>query len=99
MSRPTAAVVVLGVVPGKEALAEGARILNRAEAFGKLRAVLQGFELAFPERIVIGDMRAAVSLGDARISQQQGDRLGGHGRAAVGVKSELVGSDVLLAHR
>jgi hypothetical protein len=37
-----AAVMVLGVVPGKEALAKAACILDRAEASRELGSVLQG---------------------------------------------------------
>src|SRR5262245_19541306 len=60
-----AAVVVLGVVTGEEDLAEAAGVLDRAEAFGKLGPVLQGLELTFRERVVIGEVGPAVGLGDA----------------------------------
>ena len=56
----------------------------------------QGFELTFREGVVVGDMRPAVSLGDAQIGQEQGNRFGGHGGSAIGVDGELVGADVLL---
>ena len=42
-----AGMVVLVVVPGKEVLAETARILNRSEAVRVSRAVLQGLEVRF----------------------------------------------------
>ena len=35
------------VVPREEGLAEGAAVLNAAEAIGKLRAIFHGAELAF----------------------------------------------------
>jgi hypothetical protein len=38
---------MLVVIPGKERVAEGAAILNRAEAIGKVGAIFQGAELAF----------------------------------------------------
>jgi hypothetical protein len=41
------AVMVLGVVPGKEGLAEGACALGRTEAVGKLGPILYGLEVAF----------------------------------------------------
>jgi hypothetical protein len=40
-------VAMLVVVPREESLAEGAAVLNAAEAIGKLGALLQGAELAF----------------------------------------------------
>lgn len=54
-----AAVIVLGVVPGREALAKAACILNRAEAFPELGSVLRGLELTFRERVVVGDVGPA----------------------------------------
>ena len=77
-----AGVMMLGVVPGKEDLAEAAGVLNGAKTIRKLRAVFQGFELTFREGVVVGDMRPAVSLGDAQIGQEQGNRFGGHGGSA-----------------
>ena len=46
------------VVPREEPLAEGTGVLDRPETVRKLGAVLHGAELAFRERIVVGDMRA-----------------------------------------
>jgi hypothetical protein len=43
-------------VPGREALAKAACILNRAEAFG---SVLRGLELTFRERVAVGDVGPA----------------------------------------
>src|SRR5579864_3188031 len=60
------------------------------------RAVFEGAELAFRIRIVIGDMRAAVSFEDAQISQQQRHRFGFHRRAAIGMDGESAGCDVLF---
>jgi len=62
-----AGVMVLDVVPGEEDLAEGAGVLDGSETIGKLGPVLQGFELAFREGIVIGDVRAAVGFGDTQV--------------------------------
>ena len=66
---------MLVVVPGKKRVAEGAAILNRAEAIGKLGAILHGAELAFRKRIVVGSVGPAVGLGDAEIGQQKGHGL------------------------
>ena len=40
-------VAMVVVVPREESLAEGAAVLNTAEAIGKLGAVFHGAELAF----------------------------------------------------
>src|SRR5271170_13084 len=73
-----AAVAVLVVVPGEEVLAVRSCCLDRVEAAGEVRPVLEGLELAFRERVVVADVRAAVGLGDSEVGQQQRDRLGGH---------------------
>ena len=46
-------VVVILVVPGEEAAAEGPGILDAAEALGELRLVFQGLEVRLRERIVV----------------------------------------------
>ena len=95
--QPAAGVMMLGVVPGEEDLAEAAGILDGTETIWELRTILQGFELTLRERVVIGDVRVAVGLGDAQVGEEQGDRLGGHRSAAIGMDGELVRHDVLLA--
>src|SRR6185436_15903747 len=60
-----ACVSMLGVVPAEEVLAEGARFLDRGEAVREAGAVLQGLELGLGVRVVVGDVRAGVGLGDA----------------------------------
>src|SRR5450759_2649614 len=55
-----AGMVVLVVVPGEEPLAEEAPLLDRAEAAGELRAVLQGLELRLREGVVVGHVGPAV---------------------------------------
>ena len=59
-----AAVMVILVVPGEEAAAEGPDILDTAEAPGELRLVFQGFEVRLREGVVVGGMRPASSLSD-----------------------------------
>jgi len=66
------------VVPVEELLAVSAGILDRAEAIGEVRSVLQSFELRLRVGIVIRDMRAAVGFGDVEIDQERGDGLGSH---------------------
>ena len=90
-----AAVAVLGVVvPAEERAAKGPGVLQGAEALRKLRAILQGFELG-RERFVVVDMGAAMSLGDAKISEQQRHCPGFHTRIPVGMQGELPERDVL----
>jgi hypothetical protein len=52
--------MVLLVVPGKEVPTELLGVLDAAEALGKPRLILQGFEVAFRERVVVGGVRAAM---------------------------------------
>lgn len=63
------------VVPAEEVHCEGASILDRAEARREAWPVLQGAELALGVRVVIGDVRAAVGLGDAKVAEQEGNGL------------------------
>src|ERR1035438_3774913 len=49
--------MVLAVIPAKKVLTEDAGVLDRAETIGKLRSVLESFELTFGVGIVIRDMR------------------------------------------
>jgi len=92
-----AGVAVLFVVPLEELLTEGTAVLNAAEAIREFRTVLHGAELAFRVRIVVGDIRPAVSLGDAQVGHHVG-RLGSHHAAAVGMDVELAGRDLVLAN-
>src|ERR1035441_2916569 len=88
--------MVLAVIPAKKVLTEDAGVLDRAETIGKLRSVLESFELTFGVGIVIRDMRPTVRLGDSQVRQQEGNRLGGHRGSAIGVEVELAGHDELL---
>ena len=94
-----AAVTVLVVVPGEEALAERAPVFERAEAIRELRTVLQGLELRFRERVVVGDVGAAVGLGDAEVGQEQRHGLVRHRRAAVGMDRELARGECRASRR
>ena len=60
-----ASVTMFGVVPGEEDAAVGPDVLDRAEPLGECRPVLQRLELRLRERVVVGDVRAGMSLGDA----------------------------------
>lgn len=80
---------MLLVVPLEKLLAKVAAVLYAAEAIRKLRAVFHGSELVFRIRVVVGHIRAAVALGDTQVGHQEGDRLGFHDSATVGVDGEL----------
>ena len=62
-----AAVVVLGVVPGKEGLRPGPRIDQAAKAVGIIGLILHRFELGLGERIVIRDVRARMARLHAQV--------------------------------
>jgi hypothetical protein len=84
------------VIPSEEGLAVPAGGLDGVEAAGEIGPVLQGLELRFAKRIVVGHVRATMRLGDTEIGEQQRHRLGGHRGAAIGVDGQLIGSDALL---
>ena len=69
---------MLEVVPGEEALAEAAGVLDGTEVVGEGGPVLHGLELGLGLRIVVGHVRGGVALGDAEVGQELGDLLGGH---------------------
>ena len=62
-----AGMAVMIVIPGEELLAERTGILERPKAFGEARPVFQSAEVAFRIRVVVGDMGAAVGLGNPQI--------------------------------
>lgn len=88
--------VVLFVVPVEEVDGEGTGVLDGAEAGWEAWPILQGSELTFRVRVVVGDMRAAVGFGNPKITEQEGDWFGGHRRAAIGMNGELRTRDALL---
>ena len=58
-------VAVFFVVPAEKFLTESPAVLDAAEAVRELRAILQRAEWTFRVRVVVGDVRTAVRLGDA----------------------------------
>ena len=70
------------VVPLEELLAEGAAVLDAAEAIWKIRPVLHGSD------------RAAVALGDTQVGHKEVDFMTG---PSVGMNGELAGRDLVLA--
>ena len=90
------AMMVLAVVPGKEVLAEGARVVQRTEPLGKGRAVLERLELAFRERIVVGDPRPAQAAAFAEVGKLPHQGFGLERGAAVGMNCQRTRCDPLL---
>ena len=90
-----ARMVVEVVVPIEKVPAEGLGVLDGTESFGEVGAVLQGFELGFRERVVVGHLRPGVGLGHTQVRQQQCHRLRLHRRAAVSVENQLTAIDPL----
>lgn len=80
---------MLVVVPGEELLAEGAAVLNAAEAIRKAGPVLQGAKLAFRVRVVVRNVGSAVRLGDAQVGHQERHWFGAHDFSTVGVNGQL----------
>ena len=64
-----AAVVVAVVVPVEELAAEGACVLDGAEAVGKFRAIFHRLELTLRVGVVVGLVGPRVGLGDPEIGQ------------------------------
>ena len=64
-------VVVVVVVPGEECAAEDAGVVERCEARRERRAVLQGLEVRFRERVVGRGVGSAVGLLDAEVGEQE----------------------------
>jgi hypothetical protein len=87
------------VVPGEEDLAVLAGCFDRGGPGGEVWPVIQRLELRFAERVVVGDVRAGVRLGDAEVGEQERHRFGGHRRAAAGVDGQLVAADRLPGAR
>jgi hypothetical protein len=58
--QPEPAVVMLGVVPAKEAFAVRAGVFERAETRGEIRAILERLALRFRIRMVVRDGGARV---------------------------------------
>jgi hypothetical protein len=74
------------------ALAVDTGVFDAAEPLGKVGTIFECFELRLGIRIVIGDMRSAMGLGDLQIDQQGGHGLAAHAGAAVGVQGERAGT-------
>ena len=94
-----AGMTMLSVVPAEELSAMRPCIFDRAEARRKVGSVLQGLKLRLGIRIVIRDVRPAVSFGDVQIDEQLGDRFGAHAGAAIGVQGQRTRHDSLLVDR
>ena len=61
---------MLCVIPGKEGLTKGSGILNGAEPFVELWAVLERFELGFRVRVVVAHVWAAMGFAYPQIAKK-----------------------------
>ncbi len=86
--------VMLVVVPGKEAPCPGPGRRDGGETVRIIGTVFHGLELRLAEWIVVEGVWTAVAFRDAQIDQQLAQRLGLHQAAVVGVEAELVGLNV-----
>ena len=59
------------VVPAEEVEGKDSGVLDRSEAVGEAWPILQGAELAFRVRVVVGDVGATVGLGDPEIAEEE----------------------------
>jgi hypothetical protein len=88
--------VMFGVVPGEELLAERPGVFDASEPVGELRPVLHCLEMGFRVGIVIADMRPGKAFGDAQVSKQESDRFRGHTGAPIGMDAQFVCLDHLF---
>ena len=91
--------VVFMVVPVEQLPGASPAVLDRTKPFWKLRPVLDCLELGFRERVVIGNMRSGVRLGNSKVGQQQRHGLRLHRRPSVGMNRQLIAPDVLFVVR
>ena len=79
------------IIPGEEAAAEDAGLVDGFEPFGEFWLIFQCLEVGFREWVVIRGVWAAVGFDHAEIGQHRGGRFGLHRCATVGVPGKLVG--------
>ena len=77
-------VAMFGVIPGEKLPAESPGILYTAESLRKLWPISKGLELGFQKGVVVRDMRSAMGLGYAQVSQKLGHAPGNHGASLIG---------------
>ncbi len=94
--RSRSGMMLLVVVPLKEALAEPARILSGiSDPTGGISKCGTGFRI----RIVVGNMRAGMCFHDAEVGHEQSHGFRFHGRTTSGVDGQLAGpNELLTAH-
>ena len=74
-------------------------ILDTAEAFGKARLILQGLEVAFGERVVVGRVRTVMRTGHTEIGEQKSRGFRRHRTTAIGMERELAGQHIVFRDR
>jgi hypothetical protein len=83
--------VMVLVVPIEEAATETSCVLDAAEAFRKAWLILQGLEVAFGERVIVGRVRTVMRTGYTEIGEQKSRGFRLHRTAAIGMERELTG--------
>ncbi len=78
-----APVVMFRVIPGEEALAEAAAVLDATKAVWEIGTVLERLEPRLGERVVIACIRPAVGLCHPQVGQKQCHRLGSQWSAVI----------------
>ena len=89
-------VVMVLVVPVEEAAAEAFGVFDAAEALREPRLILQGLEVAFGERVVVGGMRAVVRAGDPEDRRAAGRLPWPSSGRAIGTQGELAWRHVVF---
>ena len=90
------AVAMLGVIPIEERTTEAPSVFLRAESLRKSWHVLHRFEVTLRIRIVVGNVRSAMTLGGSQICQELSNPFGSHRRPAIRMDDQLARLDLLF---
>ena len=86
-------------LPDEERATETSGVLDAAEAFGKAWLILQGLEVAFGERVVVGRVRTVMRTGHTQIGEQKSRGFRFHWTTAIGMEHELAGRHIVFRDR
>ena len=78
-------VMVIVVVPSKEASAKRSGFVDGIEPFRELRLIFQRLEVGFLEGVIVGGMGPAMRFQHMKVNEHRGGGFGLHRAAAVGV--------------
>ena len=96
--QPDACLMMVFVILGEEAAAEGAGRVDGLEPFGEFRLIFQCLEVGFREWVVIRGVWTAVGSDHAESGEHQGRRLRLHWCTTVDVQGKLVGRHGMPGH-